>query len=820
MMPREFLGSWRAALRVARRSAWRHRRRNALILLMLFVPAYAATVLVAAWSNLGGSSPQSADYQLGRADMEISAGSADGLDTLAATLPPGSHTLSLATGTTVVRTPAGLGVYEYEAVDAGAALVKGRYVVADGRAPRTAGEVALTGAMADLLGVGPGDEVTAGVPQRRLTVVGIVHMGRSLRLPAVVVPVGAELSGDPRRFLLVDLPKGVGWSAPPSLWGLGPGTLDRRDIGPTASERAVQWAGAMLVICVAAAQVVLLVGAAFAVGARRQRRELALIVAVGASRRQVSRVVLAGGLVLGSVAAAAGAVLGPLTFSLAGPIVERVADHPLLGATLPSWRIAGVAALTVLVGMLAAALPARGAGHGPVRAELGGVRAMSRADIGWLLCGLTLAGLGTAVLISAARPDGRAELIAAGAIAQLLGAAASAPAVVRLVGSIAGALPMSGRIAVRHAARHRFRTGAAVAAVAAAVAGSVALTLVYAARGEAEPARPAARAGQVLLPPEATEMLGAGVIDRVAAALPTRRVVSLRLATALASGDPSARDESGTTTAAMEQRGIAVGGVEVVELMTGRAATADEARALRDGRAIVFNDTLERDGRVVLRRQDNAMASDLPAVVVVRGRYYTDLPGVLVSVETAARLGIESQAGHTVVDTVRMPRIREVEAATTVLLRAQIDAANPPGDLILLRVADDGRAAAKDTSTMFYVLGVVSLLVTAVASLVAVGLAGSELRADLATMVAVGATPRTRRRMSAAQAGVVVGLGAPLGLLAGLGPAAGYVAYRVDVDWRTPWSALLLLVVVPPVVAMALAGVMPQSRLPLIRRMT
>lgn len=51
-------------------------------------------------------------------------------------------------------------------------------------------------------------------------------------------------------------------------------------------------------------------------------------------------------------------------------------------------------------------------------------------------------------------------------------------------------------------------------------------------------------------------------------------------------------------------------------------------------------------------------------------------------------------------------------------------------------------------------------------------------------------TPILRAEITAAQAAVVAGLGAPLGPLAGLGPAAKYVAYNDvaynDAHWQTP----------------------------------
>lgn len=69
---------------------------------------------------------------------------------------------------------------------------------------------------------------------------------------------------------------------------------------------------------------------------------------------------------------------------------------------------------------------------------------------------------------------------------------------------------------------------------------------------------------------------------------------------------------------------------------------------------------------------------------------------------------------------------------------------------------------------MFYLLAAVSALVTLVASTVAVGLASVELCPDLATMTAVGATPQTRRRITVTQSALIAGLGALLGLIAGL----------------------------------------------------
>jgi len=826
-MTGEYLGSWRTALRIARRSVRRNRGRSALILLMLFLPAYAATVLVVAWANLG-TPDRDADFKLGRADLVLSAAPSD-LAELSTMLPTGSRTAPHATGRTVVALPGErLNSYEYEATDPTDPLNRGRYVVRAGVPPRSATEVAVTRALADQIDVTLGDRIEAGMPLRQLTVVGIIDISRSLRLPALVVPADAPLSAGASRSLLVDLPAGAGWSGPPpgARYETGPngeavpsgisfGMLTRADTVPSLEQRAMQAAAVTLVVSFAAAQVTLLVGAAFLVGARRQRRELALVAAAGGTPRQVGRIVLAAGLLLGAVAAGAAAVLGVATVALAGPAVERISDHPLLDFSVPVWSVVGVVTVTVLVGLAATYLPARAAARELVRARLGGQRDRSRADLAWLVASLLLLGAGVAALLWSAHPDGRVELIALGGILVLLGVAAAAPALVWVVGRLASRLPLSVRLAVRHSARHRLRTGAAVAAVSAAVAGSVGLGLVGAARGDTAAVWREARDGQVLLPADAAAMLGPDGIRRLTAALPTRSAVMLRMGTdpklppgstvTMPSSDPAV-----LSSAASFQLGIAVGGAETIRAVTGREATGAELAALRDGAAVLFNDTLLVNGRTAVA-SGKAGPVTVPAVVAVHGEYFKDLPGMVISEATARSVGLTVTPGQLLVDTTRMPRAEEIAAATTVLLRAQLAADPVPAAPILVEPARV-RSGPTESQTMFWLLAAVSATVTVAATGVAVGLTIAELRDDLATMSAVGAGPRLRRRITAAQAAVVAGLGTPLGLLAGLGPSAGYVAYNASVHWRIPWLPLLLIVVGPATLATGLAAACTRTR--------
>ncbi|MGC4892784.1 FtsX-like permease family protein [Micromonospora sp. DT31] len=812
----EFVGSWRAALRVARRSAIRHRGRSVLILTMLFLPAFAATVLAVSWANLSGTSDQEVNFRMGRADLIV-----DGSDANRLGLPPASRSIALTQGRTVVAGPTGLAAIEYEATDLDDPLNEGRHVLRDGRAPRGAAEVAVTRALARELGVRRGDQVVAGMPQRNLTVVGVVDWSRSLRVAGLLVPAEAPLSGR-RAKLLVHLPAGQDWpSAEP---GTGPGLsgyTQRKDVEPSTAQKAVEAAGFLLVTTFAGAQVVLLVSAAFVVGARRQRRDLAMIAAAGGTGAQVGRVVLAGGLLLGTAAAVAGAGAGLLTFMLAGPLIETIADHPLIDVSVPVPSVAAVAAATITIGVLAALLPARTAGRRPVRADLGGQRTRSRVDLAALAVGAVLAVAGTAALVLAGHPEGRVELLALGGVTQLAGVVTCAPALVRLAGRVAAALPLSGRLALRHGARHRLRTAAAIAAVTAATAGSVALAVVGDARSGAPAEQPRARPGQIVLEAETVRLLGEDGLRRFTAALPTRDVVTLRTATA--TDVPSARPhlDGGVEpafAAAAEQVAVAVGGAEVVRLVAGRPASDREQAVLADGGAVVFNDSLITGTQVTLVKEGEPLPA-LPAVLAAWGEYHPQLPGLVISAATAKRLHLAVVAGAVVVDPTRQPGPREVAAANDVLLRAQLDTRRPldqPVTVTPARVV----APAEQTTTMFYLLAAVSALVTLVASTAAVGLASVELRPDLATMIAVGVTPRTRRRVTAAQSALIAGLGALLGVLAGIGPAAAYVGYSTDAHWHTPWLALLLIAVTPPAVTTLLSGALTRGQPPLTRRTT
>ena len=99
---------------------------------------------------------------------------------------------------------------------------------------------------------------------------------------------------------------------------------------------------------------------------------------------------------------------------------------------------------------------------------------------------------------------------------------------------------------------------------------------------------------------------------------------------------------------------------------------------------------------------------------------------------------------------------------------------------------------------MRILLIVLSLIVAMSITAVAVALGEAEARADQRTLLAVGADPAIRRRITAARAGVLALLAGLLAVPAGLLPAWGLIGSRVNAPFVVPWPEILIAVAVLP----------------------
>ncbi|MET7295932.1 ABC transporter permease [Streptomyces griseoloalbus] len=206
----------------------------------------------------------------------------------------------------------------------------------------------------------------------------------------------------------------------------------------------------------------------------QRTRELALMRAVGASRRQVTRSVLIEAFVVGAVAAVAGLLagvgIGVGLRSLMGTLGETVPDGPLV---VSPGTIGTAFAVGILVTMLAAWLPGRRAAKIPPVAAMSSVHA--KATTKSLVLRNTLGALfsaaGVAVVLAATTmkgSDGQAPM-GIGAVLLITGVFVLTPLLSRPL--IAAAAPVlrvfgiSGKLARQNSVRNPRRTAATASAL-------------------------------------------------------------------------------------------------------------------------------------------------------------------------------------------------------------------------------------------------------------------------------------------------------------------------------------------------------------------
>jgi putative ABC transport system permease protein len=148
--------------------------------------------------------------------------------------------------------------------------------------------------------------------------------------------------------------------------------------------------------------------------------------------------------------------------------------------------------------------------------------------------------------------------------------------------------------------------------------------------------------------------------------------------------------------------------------------------------------------------------------------------------------------------------------------QAQQDAANAalPNSAISVERGYQSRYGA---GLLALILG--ATIITVGSAGISTGLAQADARADQATLLAVGATPRLRRSLAASQALAIAGLGSLLGFISGLVPALAYVGAIDTLTLVMPWGTLALLLLGIPALAAAGAFLVTRSRLPLERRL-
>lgn len=875
------MSAWHPSLRMAWRDARRSRARSILVLVMIALPVLGVTAADVIIQTADVSGTEALDRRLGTADARITVQTGGGevvqgadpaeesgsfgggrkkqtLDApgIAEVLGGDVRLIEWREDVREVTTDKGTADVEVDVLDLRDPLAEGIFRLEAGALPAADDEVVVNN---DLAGRGfeVGDPIEIG-GAGTFTVVGIGESTSYRGYPQLVGP-SPELAPDRgTRTWLVDAgPDGSGevdWAEVRALNVLGAAVLSRavmhdppseaelppeaQDFGGQVDQAVI--AVAALVVVMALIEVVLLAGPAFAVGARRQARNLALIAASGGTPRQARRVVLASAVVLGGLGALLGVVSGIGIAAALLPVVQRF-DGSWFGPFDVPWpHLLGIAGFGLLSAFLAAVVPAWLASRQDVVAVLAGRRGDRPAGPRSPLLGALLLGLGVVMSVYGAMATGGEFLIAAGAIPTVLGMVLLVPLVLTALAGVSRRLPLTMRYAVRDAARHRTRTVPAVAAVAATVAGVVALGIANASDGKQSEASytPALPIGQA-----AVTAYGAAPSewDQFRAVL-ARELPPATVEEVHGVGEDLGRGRFRTLNFRAGGEHVLLDGYSsplgssvlvsdrATELVLPGLSAADRARAedaLAAGGAVVYARTDPGADDVQIRviehgragRGERVGSAEMPAVFVEPPYWMAPGQGVL-STAAARELGTPPELVSLAVrGGVTEAEERDVQEALSAV-------SQDVGFYV-----ERGYAADSDTVILLLVLGGLGGLLMLGGTLTATFLALSDARPDLATLAAVGASPRTRRGVAASYA-VVVGLvGAVLGAAVGFVPgiAASYPltaqTWVPDPDdtlpghyLDVPWLLIVPLVLGLPLLTALIVGLTARSRLPLAAR--
>jgi putative ABC transport system permease protein len=565
----------------------------------------------------------------------------------------------------------------------------------------------------------------------------------------------------------------------------------------------------------------MLVYNAVALSVEERRRELAVIGALGASRRIVATTALAEAGLLGALGGAGGAAGGAL---VAAPIVASLSDRTERVAGIPLDVDVGMGALAVgtvlgLVVALMAALPAvRRAIRVDVVAELSGRGLQAEASLpnrlGRIAAAALLTGTGLGLVWLGQRDGGleRWQYPTAGvgfgvaAVAMLLLIAALAAPVIRPLRGLIGQTA-AGRLAVTNLVRNPGRTGVMVVAVAAAVATAfVTASYTHGVRTAVE------RGVGTHLEGVEVSTVGRGANVNLDAGLPPPTLAKL------AELDGVAEVRRGAVILVGSRPG---------ELVV--VAAHQNSWSLRDGaqgiRGTIDLEGLERGEVVIsasLARNRGLRPGDQLSLPTLRGM--VDLP-----VQAVVR-GAGTGQGRVTMSYDRHVELFGQQPARTVTvvpmsgiplqdLRERIQAADLGTDVQVQMpeaVAAEVTASVEDQVQPLWTLQRGLLGVSFVALLSTLLLVGIQRRQELAMLTAVGSSPTTLARVVLAEAGIVGLTAVGLGLVGGLLMLWALVASAplltgIAVPYQPAWLAIVVWGGVAMLVAL-LAALWPSQR--------
>jgi putative ABC transport system permease protein len=370
--------------------------------------------------------------------------------------------------------------------------------LAEGRAPEGPSEVVLDKAAVEREGWVLGDTVTVlgkSAP-RDMTIVGIATYGAIEGLPGTTLvatdtPTAQELFAEPGAFDSIAVAAAPGVGADELSTRVGD-ALRGESVSVMTGEQDVADKQAEMkedlaffnTFLLSFAYVALFVGMfiiynTFSIVVAQRTRDMAMLRAIGASRRQVLRSVLLEAVLVGVVAAAVGLGVGvALSYGLRA-LLDAVGLAIPSGSVVITTNTIVIAAVVGIVVTVASALaPARRAGRvRPIAALRESAMDRTGASLARPIIGLVVSAIGVTTFAAGtqATGDSALSLIGLGALATILGVFVLGPVIARPVLRVLGvpATRLSGttgRLAQENARRNPRRTAATASALMIGVA--------------------------------------------------------------------------------------------------------------------------------------------------------------------------------------------------------------------------------------------------------------------------------------------------------------------------------------------------------------
>ncbi len=664
------------------------------------------------------------------------------------------------------------------------ALVQGHY-------PPGAGQVAVTSGLAQDLQVHIGSVLS--LPGHHQRVTGIVENPSDLNDQFAMVPPSAAGPAQEVTVLLDASPAAFN-----AFRNAFRGQLVWQARSP--STQGAVAAGTLGAVAVLMVLVSLVAAAAFAVIAARRQRQLGMLAAIGATRKQLRMVMVAGGALVGIIAAVTGAVTGLAAWFVAAPHLQSFAGHQIDRFAVP-WDLGALAMLlAVLTAVAAAWWPARAASRVPVVNALSARPLQPRPAHRTAIVGVVLIVLSLACLALANQTSG--PLIILGALAMALGISFISPLSIRVLTAAGRRAPVAVRLALRDLVRYQARSAAALAAISLALGIAVAIMISLAA------ATNAANAGNL---PDNQMEIWIGQPDdnqlvpiRTPAELSALTVAVHRIAGSLGGGavipvdmpvNPATQPQPGGQQPVVSLNAPVnpdAGRNGVYRSVPLYVATPAVLRLLGINPATVSpatNFLTVQAGQDVLTTITTA--TNATNIQRIRVPDYSSDPTSLITLNGLRHEHWTQIQSSWMIQSARPLQPAQIAAARDLAAKAglTIESRNTQASLATIRTVATAAGA-------LIALGVLAM---------AVGLIRAEAAGEVRTLTAIGAASTTRRTLTATTAGTLALLGALLGSAAAyLALAAGHRA-DITVLSQVPVLDLTVAVVGVPIAA-ALAG--------------